>query len=309
MMSFVPLSILLTAGGCLFLCATGCDQDRIPPNGSFPSEGVRERLEKLAPAAVIGHRGTGKTRPGHPYPENSLASFREAVRQGADGIELDLEITADGEVVVMHDDTLDRTTDGSGCVSRKTLAEIRACRILDASGRPTDERPPTLQEVYGALPPHILVNVELKTFGPDCVTDATGPEELARAAVREVARLGGSDRTFFSSFDEQAAASVKQETPSLYSALLLNRDESLSWKPSLDRAGEQGLDAVHPHLLIPGAGVEAALRSDLQVNVYTVNGRIPMTAALDKGVTSIITDQPGLLKTVIEERRETGKAF
>ena len=309
MKSLVPLSLLLAAGGCLLLAAPGCGHDRVPPQRDLRPAGAGQRLAALAPTAVIGHRGTGKTRLGHPFPENSLASFREAVRQGADGIELDLELTSDGALVVMHDDTLDRTTDGSGCVSRKTLAQVRESRILDAEGRPTGEPPPTLEEVFQALPSHILVNVELKTFGPDCETESTRPVDLARAAVREVARLGGSGRTFFSSFDEQAAAAVKQENPALYSALLLNRKRSRAWKTSLERVWEQGLDAVHPHVMIPGAGVEAALRSGLQVNVFTVNGRRLMNAMLDRGVTAIITDQPGLLKTVIRERRREGRTF
>jgi len=267
-------------------------------------ETVRQRLARMTPAAIIGHRGTGRTRPGHPFPENAIASFREAVRQGAHGIELDLALTADGALVVMHDDTLDRTTNGSGRVNQKTLAQIRACRILDAGGRPTGEPPPTLEEVYAALPPDILVNVELKTFGQDGRTESARPAAaLARAAVRAVVRLGAAGRTFFSSFDEHAAAAVKQEAPSLYAALLLDRRRSLSWENPLAKAVDLSLDAVHPHVLIPVAGVEAALRSGLQVNVYTVNDRPRMNALLDRGVTSLITDQPGLLRTVIRERQ------
>jgi glycerophosphoryl diester phosphodiesterase len=295
--------LLFFSGWIMLISLAGCSTDRTPPGeGSVPS-GLRRRLSDLAPAAVIGHRGTGKNRPGHPFPENSLSSFREAVRQGADGIELDLELTADGALVVMHDDTLDRTTNGSGCVSRKTLPEIRAFRLLDAAGRPGVEPPPTLDEVLAALPPQFLINVELKAFGPDCSTQTTRPSDLARAAVREVTRLGGTERCFFASFDEQAAVTVKQENPSLYSALLLDRDRSLAWESSLEQVKKLGLDAVHPHFLIPAEGIHAARLAELQVNVYTVNGRFWMNAMLDRGVTSLITDEPGLLRAVIEERR------
>jgi len=263
--------------------------------------GVRERLESLAPAANIGHRGTGQTRIFHPFPENSLSSFQEAIRQGADGIELDVEIAADGTLLVMHDDTLDRTTDCSGCVSGKTLEELRTCRLLNGCELPTSETPPTLEEVYAALPDMTLVNVELKVYGSGCRTETTGPEELARAAASEIRRLGFSGQTFFSSFHEQAVGTLKSENPDLYAALLLNRDRSEQWEPALERAVELELDAIHPHYLIPWAGVEAALNQGLQVNVYTVNLRAWMRAVLDMGVTSIITDQPGVLREVIEE--------
>ena len=264
--------------------------------------GVRERLENLAPAANIGHRGTGQTRPFHPFPENSLSSFLEAARQGANGIELDLEIAEDGTLLVMHDDTLDRTTNCSGCVSGKTREELGACRLLNGWKKPTSEIPPTLEEVYATLPDTMLVNVELKVYGSECRTETTVPVELARAAAAAVRRLGVARRTFFSSFDEEALGTLKSENPDLYSALLLNRDRSEQWSPALERALDLGLDAIHPHESIPQAGVEAALNQGLQVNVYTVNLRTRMNAVLDVGVTSIITDQPGVLREVIEER-------
>jgi len=269
-------------------------------------ERVRHRLSARTPAAVIGHRGTGKTRAGHPLAENSLASFREAVRQGADGIELDVQLTRDERLVILHDDTLDRTTDGSGGVGRMTLAEVRRCRLVDHAGRPAGEPPPTPEDVYRGLPPHLLINVELKPGRAHRGTDASRAALLARTAVREVSRLGGLDRTVFSSFDELAAAAVKREEPSAYAALLLNREASRGWQAFLARAADLGLDALHPHHWIPVAGVEAARRAGLQVNVYTVNGRARMNTVLVRGVTSVITDQPGLLKAVIAERLAAG---
>jgi len=281
-------------------------QDRGPGPGPPAPGPVRARLQALAPAAVIGHRGAGKTRPDHPWPENSLASFLAAVRRGADGVELDVTLTRDERLVVLHDDTLERTTDGSGAVSRLLLEEVRRCRILDAAGRPTREPPPTLEEAFRCLPPHVLINVELKPPGSGRRAPGAGAALLARTAVREVIRLGGGARALFSSFDEEAAAAVKREAPSLYAGLLLTREASRSWEPALARAAAHGLDAVHPHHWISAAGVEAARRAGLQVNVYTVNGRPRMRTVLDRGVTSIITDEPGLLRAVVQERRAAG---
>ncbi len=264
---------------------------------------MRERIAALAPSANIGHRGTGVTRPGHPFPENSLSSFREAMRQGADGIELDVEITADGGLIVMHDDMLDRTTTCSGCVSAYTLGEARACLLLDGDGQPTDEHPPTLAETYAALPDDALVNVELKVYGAACLTETTGPRALAEAAVAEVRALRALDRTFFSSFDEDAAAAVLAVEPDAYSALLLDVAESIEPERSIALALELGLDAIHPFVVIEAPAVASARAADLQVNFWTVNMAPDMNESIDKGATAIITDQPGILAQVLAERR------
>lgn len=264
---------------------------------------VRERIAALAPSANIGHRGTGLTRPASPYPENSISAFAAAMAQGADGIELDVELTSDGGLIVMHDDTLDRTTTCTGCVSAYTLAEARACLLLDGDGQPTDEHPPTLDETYAALPPEALVNVELKVYGSECLTPTTGAAALAEAAVAEVRALEALDRTFFSSFDADAAEAVEANAPEAYSALLLSLEDSTAPGPPIALAETLGLDAIHPFLLIDAAAVQTALAAGLQVNIWTVNGAEFMNQNIDKGATALITDQPDVLTAVLAERR------
>ena len=277
--------------------AIGCGDDG---GGSLPAnEVVRRRIDSLAPAANIGHRGTGVTRPGHSLPENSIASFIEAMAQGADGVELDVELTADGALIVMHNDTVDSTTTCTGRVCDWTLAEVRECFLVDGAGRPTSESPPTLEEVYQALPRDALVNVELKTFKPPCLTDDNGAAALARAAVNTVRRLGVEARTLFSSFDSIAAAVVKEEDPTLYSALLV----FVADDDTLEHALDLGLDAIHPLHSVTKERVRAMLDAGLQVNVWTVNSAERMNQALDKGVTAIITDEPALLDHVMAAPR------
>ncbi len=260
-----------------------------------PNEAVRERIASLAPSANIGHRGTGPTRAGHALPENSISSFLAAIAEGADGIELDVEITQDSQLIVMHDDTVDRTTNCIGCVSMLTFDEIRACLLLDGAGMPTEEHPPTLDEVYAAVPSPALINVEIKIFG-DCLTDTTGPDALVPLALEEVARLGGENRTFFSSFDTEAAELVKLEQPEYYSALLL----VLSDSETVQQALLLGQDAIHPRSgLVDAETVQEALDSGLQVNVWTVNDEAEMQANIEKGATGIITDEPRVLAELI----------
>lgn len=276
---------------CVVACGDDVNGDLLPPN-----EAVRERIASLAPSANIGHRGTGPTRQGHVLPENSISSFLEGMAEGADGIELDVEITQDGQLIVMHDDTVDRTTNCTGCVSEMTFDEIRACFLLDGAGLPTEEHAPTLDEVYAAVPSPALINVEIKVFGPDCLTDTTGPDALVPLALEEVARLGGENRTFFSSFDTEAAELVKLERPEYYSALLLVVSDS----ETVQQALLLGQDAIHPRSgLVDAETVQEALDSGLQVNVWTVNDEAEMEANIEKGATGIITDVPRVLAELL----------
>jgi glycerophosphoryl diester phosphodiesterase len=214
---------------------------------------------------------------------------------GADGLSLDVEITLDGKVIVMHDDTLDRTTNCTGCVSAMTFDEIRACRLLDGDREVTDEQPPTLPEVYSAVGDNAIMDVELKVFGSDCSTETTGPEQLAAAVLDEVTRIGGANRTIFSSFDETVVEAVKAMRPGYYSALLSSNPgpELVATASSLNQ------DAIHPLFSVDAETVQSALDAGLQVNVWTVNTADFMQAQLDKGTTAIITDDPAVLAELL----------
>jgi len=275
--------------------ACGSSDDQGPDAGVAPNEAVREAITLLAPSAGLGHRGTGLTREGHPFPENSVSSFEAAMQEGADGIELDVEITMDGKLIIMHDDTVDRTTDCTGCVSELTFDQVRQCRLLDGDGNPTEEHPPTLAEAYAAAGDAALVNVELKVYEPPCLTDTTGPAELVPLALEEVAAIGAEDRTLFSSFDETAAELVKTEQPAYYSAFL-----SLVTGPDeVETARRLGLDAIHPFLSVSADTMQDALDSGLQVNVWTVDGAQLMQDLIDLGATAIITNEPAIFAEVV----------
>jgi glycerophosphoryl diester phosphodiesterase len=282
--------------------------------GRAPKDKVRVRILSVRIfddrcSANIGYRGTGPTRAGHP-PENSLSSFLAAMDQGADGIELDAAITKDGEIIVMHDDTVDRTTGSSdpavncaGCVSAMTLDEIRACRLLDGAGNLTEERPPTLLEVYSAIGGSALINVELNVFEPPCLTDTTGVEQLVPAVLEEVTRIAGENRTIFSSLDATAAALVKTERPGYYSAIVSDDTGEAEVEQALTRKQ----DAIHPGPSVSPDIVESALDQDLQVNVLVVDTAnltdeqiaTLMEEQVAKGSTAIITDAPAILADVL----------
>ncbi|MGB3049880.1 MAG: glycerophosphodiester phosphodiesterase family protein [Polyangiales bacterium] len=272
--------------------------------GRAPRDKVRVRIFSARvvdgrDAANIGYRGTGPTRAGHPFPENSLSSFLAAMDEGADGVELDAAITQDGQIIVMHDDTLDRTTNCTGCVSARTFDAIRACRLLDREGNPTQERPPTLLEAYSEIDGNALINIELKVFEAPCLTDTTGPEQLVPAVLAEVTRIGGEDRTIFSSLDATAAALVKTERPGYYSAIVSDDTGAAE----VTQAVELKQDAIHPGASVSAETVQSALDEGLQVNVLVVNTadltdeqiQELMKEQIEKGSTAIITDEPGIL--------------
>lgn len=148
-------------------------------------------LAPLAAADLCAHRGDVAA-----APENTLPAFQSAVEKGVPQIEFDVELTKDGELVVMHDATVDRTTNGSGKVTDLTFAEIRA---LDAGAWFSEDfrgtRVPTLRETLEAIPNHILCNVHLK-----------GNEELAQKAALLIREMGRLDQCFLATTLEGIAA-------------------------------------------------------------------------------------------------------
>ena len=298
--------------GCRWIAAltvcgmVGCGGDGDVGNAAAPANlAVRERIARLAPAANFAHRGQGPTRGGNPIPENSLAAFRAAIAQGADGLEMDSELTEDGRLILMHDDTVDRTTECRGCVSMLSFDTVRRCRLLDGDGQPTDQVPPTLDEVFQLPPADVLVNVELKVFSGACRAPGHGPVELATAMVATLRRLGVERRTLVQSFDAEALGSLKTQAPDLYTAFLVTglrpRDVSTAVELHADAIQPGG---PFPFLTLPPATLRAALDAGLQVIVWTVDDAASMNTLLDNGVNGIITDDPALLKDVVRSRRQ-----
>ena len=152
---------------------------------------------------LMAHRGNRVA-----CPENTLAAFRRALAEGADILETDLHLTADGVFVCIHDATVDRTTDGTGPVAGKTLEQIKS---LSASyGRPefARERVPTLTELAAILPPDVALALELKT-------DRFLEPEVCHALVQELDRTGVGERTVVLSFSLGRLQAVRAVAPDL----------------------------------------------------------------------------------------------
>jgi glycerophosphoryl diester phosphodiesterase len=224
---------------------------------------------------VIAHRGASGT-----CPENTLAAFRRAVAVGAPMVELDVQLTRDHEVVVVHDWTLDRTTDGAGPVRDRTLAELRR---LDAGTwfGPTfrGERIPMLAEVLAAVP--VAVNVELKPVGAD------GLEARALAVVESA---GALERVIFSSFEAAALGRLRARSRAAALAVLW---EDPAIAEALRLAGRVGARALHVRKDAVTTEVLArAAHAGLPVRAWTVNDPAETARLRAAGVEGIFTDFP-----------------
>ncbi len=225
--------------------------------------------------AVIAHRGASGTRP-----ENTLAAFTRAVALGAHMIELDVQLTLDGEVVVLHDDTLDRTTSGSGPVARRPWPEVAA---LDAGAwfgpEFAGERVPRLADVLAAVP--VGVNVELKPGADD---------GLERRTLEVVAEAGALRRVVLSSFDPQRLLRLRALSPDADLAVLSAGTRA---SPPLTLAERVAATALHirKSRAVPRL-VAAAHASGLAVRVWTVNCQEEFSFVTLAGADAVFSDFP-----------------
>lgn len=244
-------------------------------------------LKDLSFPIIFAHRGASAF-----APENTLAAFELALRQDADAIELDTKLTADGQVVVIHDQTLDRTTSKSGKVREFNLAEIRK---LDA-GSHFDiafkgEKIPTLEEVLEAVGQLTFVNIEIANY-------ATITDELPFKVAKIVKRLHLSHRVMFSSFNPLALIRARTILPETPIGLL-----ALPGKPGWAARSWPGkliqYQSIHPEYrdLTPDL-VKAAHQNGKYVFVYTVNQAEEMLRLFKMDVDGIFTDDPVLAQQV-----------
>jgi glycerophosphoryl diester phosphodiesterase len=235
---------------------------------------------------VLGHRGASAE-----APENTLAAFRLAIDQGADGVELDVRRCATGEVVVFHDEDARRI---AGAPLRIRDTPLAALRALDAGAHKGErfrgERVPLLAEVLEALP-GAVVNVELKSDGLD--------RRLAAAAARVIAAARAADRVIVSSFDFRLLAAFRAAAPALPLGLLF--DAAHPWRLRTAVAVRLlGPAAVHPdRRLVTPARVERWRARGLAVNVWTVDEPEEVERLARLGVSAIISNTPGRAREVV----------
>lgn len=237
---------------------------------------------------VWAHRGASAY-----APENTLEAFLLAAEQGADGVELDVQLTKDGEMVVVHDEEIDRVSDGSGFVKDYTLAELKTLNFNKTHPEYQDVKIPTLREVYEALKPTgMTINVELKT-------GIFWYKDLEKKVLELTKEMEMEDRVIYSSFNHYSIQQMKKivpeaETAYLYSDVILNVAEY---------AKNTKVDGLHPavyHVKMADF-LKEYLGSNLNVRVWTVNEKADMKWLIDAGVTAIITNYPDMAVQIKKE--------
>ena len=239
---------------------------------------------------ILGHRGAS----GY-APENTLEAFALAAEQGADGVELDVHLSADGEMVVIHDETVDRTTDGTGLVCKMTLAELKALNARNGMGKEEDVfRIPTLKEVYEVLKPTpLMINVEIKT-------DQMLYDGICEKLVALAQEMGMEDRIIYSSFNHNTILEMKALNPEAKTGLLYVEALGRPW----EYAKLLGANALHPGKLAPLTypdELRLATENGIDTNIWTVNAPEEMEFLIRRGASSIITNYPALALTVREK--------
>jgi len=236
---------------------------------------------------VISHRGANRL-----APENTLAAFNKALEFGVDGFENDVHMTRDGHLVVCHDDTVDRTSDGSGLICGKTLEELRA---LDFGGwfSPAfaGEKIPTLAEFFELCTPLRVINVEIKR-APD------GSTASAPAVVRLAREMGVFDKLIVSSFDMDMLQACLAEDADTRVCYLYAFDSPYMEELSDDLgafAKKYGLYAYHPIVLLVSQDyIDECHAAGVVVNPWTVNQDHAIATLRDWGADGVITDEAAL---------------
>lgn len=228
---------------------------------------------------IFAHRGSKGNRP-----ENTIAAFKEAIRAGSEGIELDVHLTKDQEVVVMHDESVKRTTNGEGQIKNFTLMELKQ---LDAgswfSPDFAGERIPTLKEVLLLLSDYDgTLNIEFKT-------DRHEYPSIEDRVVRLVHTFRPEKPVVYSSFNHESLERLKKADPGADFALLLWERLSEPWRYT-EQIGASAQHLWEPSAL--SATAEKLQEHGIKVRAWTVNKPENMEKAFELGLDAIMTDYP-----------------
>jgi glycerophosphoryl diester phosphodiesterase len=248
-------------------------------------------LERFSKPMIFAHRGACAL-----APENTLHSFELAITHKADAIELDAKLSRDGVVMVIHDQTVNRTTDGSGKVMELTLSELKH---LDAGSffgpGYSGEKIPTLDEVFETVGMRLIVNVELTNY-------KSKKDALVEKVVDVVKRHNYQENVLFSSFLPGNLVKCRQLLPDCPVALLcLPGIMGLYSRSSLSRHFSP--QVIHPYLSdVNQVYIEREHKSGRRVHVWTVNHEKDILFLRDAGADGIFTDNPLKTREILERK-------
>ncbi len=249
-------------------------------------------INTLPQPAIFAHRGASAH-----APENTLAAFELALAEGADGIELDVKLSADGRAVVIHDATMNRTTGTAGRVKALSLDEMRS---LDAgsffSEKYAGEKIPALEEVFETLGKRTFINVELTNYN-------TPRDHLVETVCMLVKKFNMQKYVLFSSFFSSNLSRARSYLPEVPSGLLALNGLLGAWSRSFGFSFGK-YQALHPNLKdVTHEQVQRVHRLGKRIHVWTVNAENDMHRLFGWGVDAIFTDDPQLALRVRGESK------
>lgn len=239
---------------------------------------------------VAAHRGGASL-----WPENSLTAFRQALALGVDFLETDVHLTADGEVLVIHDATLDRTTTGTGRVRTTRLADLSSVRLRTRDGGVTQDSVPTLGQLLDLVVPssaqlllEIKVDADRQRY--------PGIEEKVLALVRA---RGLAERTVVMGFEPETVRRLRALDPSIRTALLVSKWRlEREWVPARETVRwTRELGATHlgiDHRVLTADVLESARAAGIVVAAWTVNEETDLRRVIAAGAGVVISDRPDL---------------
>lgn len=246
-------------------------------------------MGEIKKTLVWAHRGAS----GY-VPENTLPAFELAVEQGADGIELDVQMSKDGELVILHDETIDRTSNGSGWVKDMTYTDLAKYNYNRTHPEFERAQIPTLEEVYALIKPTgLTINVEIKT-------GIVFYRAIEDRVLELTARMGLEDRVLYSSFNHYTLRRIRELKPDAKTGLLY-ADGIIN--PVEYAVSVVGVDALHPalyNLQYPGF-MEECRKNGKKVHVWTVNEEEHMRMVCERQVDALITNYPDRGKAIAAE--------
>lgn len=228
---------------------------------------------------ILAHRGAS----GH-APENTMEAFRLAKEMGADGFELDVHVTKDGELVVIHDEAVNRTTNGKGFIKDMTLAELKALDACNGMEKYRGAQIPTLREVYELIQnTNLIINVEVKT-------DHYRYPEIEEKCLALTREMGLEDQIVYSSFNHYTLLRIRELKPDAKLGMLFGDVMVKPWEYASKSLSVQYLHPMKLNVYTPDFTKDAG-EAGYGVNVWTVNDEETMLHCLKEGA-GIITNYP-----------------
>lgn len=237
---------------------------------------------------VWAHRGAS----GY-APENTLEAFQKAIDMGADGVELDVQMTKDGQLVIIHDETVNRVSDGKGWVKDYTYEELLQLNFNRKYPELGKVKIPTLEEVYLLIKDtKLYINVELKN-------GIIFYENLEEKVMELTKKMGLLERVIYSSFNHYSVMKLKVLDPSVKTGFLYE-DGYLDMP---EYAKKYHVEALHPalyNLQYPDFIKDCKSR-EIDIRVWTVNKEEDMKMLCENGINGIITNYPDIARKVVDE--------